>query len=37
MSRSIPTVTRAKAGILTVHMGADGETPAFAGVTEVGL
>jgi hypothetical protein len=29
-------VIPAKAGISTAHINAKGETPAFAGVTEVG-
>lgn len=30
-------VIPAKAGISTAHMGADGETPAFAGMTTNGV
>ena len=37
MCHIIFIVIPAKAGISTVRMGAGGETPAFAGVTEVGL
>ena len=37
MSRTIFIVIPAKAVISAARMGAAGETPAFAGVTEVGL